>query len=107
MLKQLDDMAQAIRDLDNRLGRIEASIRKLTEAQPTQEFYTTRELGRILKLSSDTVRMHCRTGRIVAQRTKTGRGNKAEFRISNQELVRLRAEGLFPGNETPVVNKPR
>lgn len=35
MLKQLDDMAQAIRDLDNRLGRIEASIRKLTEAQPT------------------------------------------------------------------------
>lgn len=107
MLKQLDDMAHALREVDTRLGRIEASLRKLTEAQPVQEWYTVRELSRLIKLSPDTVRTHCRTGRIVAQRTKSGRGNKAEYRISNDELNRLRQEGLLPGTEPPAVNKPR
>lgn len=107
MLRQLDDIAQALRDVDTRLGRIEASLRKLTEAQPAQEWYTVRELARIIKLSPDTVRAHCRAGRIVAQRTKSGRGNKAEYRVSHHELNRLRQEGLLPGTDQPVISKPR
>lgn len=105
--KQLDDLAQSLREILERLGRVEASLRKLTEAQPEQEWYTTREAARILKLSTETVRMHCRTGRIVAQRTRSGRGNRPEFRVQQKEIDRLRAEGLLPGNDGPSVDKPR
>ncbi len=107
MMRLLEEINQTLGDAVTRLGRIEASLRKLTEAQPEQEWYTVRELSRIIKLSPDTVRSHCRTGRIVAQRTKSGRGNKPEYRVSAQELNRLRQEGLLPGTDQPAVNKPR
>lgn len=107
MQKLLDDLAQTLREILERLGRVEASLRKLTEAQPPQEFYTVKELSKVLRLSPETVRQHCRDGRIIAQRTRTGRGNKREYRVAAEEVRRLRKEGLLPGSDTPLVDKPR
>lgn len=107
MLKQLDNMALTLSDVVVRLGRIEVSLRKLAEAQPEQEWYTVRELSRVIKLSEDTVRAHCRDERILAKKTLSGRGGRLEYRISNHELNRFREEGLLPGKNKPVVNKPR
>ncbi len=107
MQKLLDDLAQTLREILERLNRVDASLRKLTDAQPPQEFYTIRELSKLLRLSPETVRQHCRNGRIVAQRTNTGRGNKREYRVAAQEVRRFQQEGLLPGKDRPLVDKPR
>lgn len=97
----LDDVRRWLADIEGRLGRIEAAIRKLTEAQPQKEHYCTREFSRLVRLAPYTVREYCRQGRLRATHTRTGRGNRAEYRIPHSELLRYQSEGLLP-NGHPV-----
>lgn len=107
MQHPFDEFRRGLADIDARLGRIEAGLRKLTEAQPVQEWYSVKEFSRLVKLAPYTTREHCRCGRIHAERTRGGRGNKPEYRISHAEFLRYQAEGLLPGHQQPIVDKPR
>lgn len=103
----LDDVRRWLGDMDARLGRIEAALRKLSEAQPQKETYSTKEAARILKLAPYTVREYCRQGRLQATQTRGGRGNRAEYRLSHAELLRYQSEGLLPNGHTAANPKPR
>lgn len=103
----VDDTRRWLASMDARLGRIELMVRKLAEAQPAKAWYTVREFYLIVDLETYTVREHCRLGRIRAERTRGGRGNRSEYRISHAELLRYQAESLLPEVKPPTVDKPR
>ncbi len=92
----LDDIRRWLADIEARLGRIEAALRKLTEAQPQKEHYSVGEFARLVRLAPYTVREYCRQGRLRATQTRGGRGNRAEYRLCHAELLRYQSEGLLP-----------
>ena len=99
----LDDFLRQWRaDLDARLGRMEASLRKLSEARPNKEFYTVAEAAKALCRAEYTVREWARLGRLRGEKTHGGRGRKAEWRFSLAELTRYQAEGLLPDDTQPT-----
>lgn len=59
-------------------------------------WYTPAEVARQLKRKPATVRHWCRLGRIAARKRCYGRGDKLEWEIAADELVRLRSHGLLP-----------
>ena len=93
-------------DLDARLGRMEASLRKLSEARPNKDFFTVAEAAKILTRAEYTVREWARLGRLRGEKTHGGRGRKAEWRFSLAELTRYQAEGLLPDDTRPTAPEP-
>jgi hypothetical protein len=83
-------------ELSVRLNRIEALLHRLIEQRPAKEYYSTSELATILNKAEFTVREWCRLGRVRASKRECGRGNTKEWMISNEELIRIQNEGLFP-----------
>jgi hypothetical protein len=59
---------------------------------PDKEWYTTEEFAQRVELSPWTIRQHCNKGRL---RGKKNPGSR-EWRLSHEELVRYRNEGLRP-----------
>lgn len=105
--QSLDDFFRQWRaDLDARLGRIEASLRKLDEARPNKEFYTVAEFAKLVSRAEYTVREWARQGRLRGEKTHGGRGRKAEWRLSLAELHRYQAEGLLPDGNQPTGPEP-
>ena len=51
-----------------------------------------KELGK----SPYTVRQYCRHKRIRAEKQHCGRGRSKEWKISHQEIIRVKGEGLLP-----------
>lgn len=92
-------------DLDARLGRIEATLRKLNEAPRAKEAYTVAEFAALVNRTEYTVREWARLGRVNGEKTIGGRGDRAEWRFSSQELIRYQREGLMeprpPGRGSP------
>ncbi|MBI5760019.1 MAG: helix-turn-helix domain-containing protein [Planctomycetales bacterium] len=82
--------------LDERLARIEAALTALVSEQTRKEFYSTSEVAEILGKAEFTVREWCRLGRVHALKRSTGRGRSQEWMISDDELTRIRNEGLLP-----------
>lgn len=82
-------------DLDARLVRIEATLRKLNEAPRAKEAYTVAEFAALVNRTEYTVREWARLGRLNGEKTIGGRGGRAEWRFSHQELVRYQREGLM------------
>jgi hypothetical protein len=75
------------KDVVEHLRRIEALLQNLRDDmlhRPTQgkEFYTTVEVASLLGRRPFTVREWCRNGRVHAEKTHSGRGAEAEWRIS-------------------------
>ena len=79
-----------------RLGRIEEAIKQLIEDRTPKEYYSTAEVAAILGKAEFTVREWCRLGRVWAEKRPCGRGNSKEWMISQEELTRIRNEGLLP-----------
>lgn len=79
-----------------RLGRIEEAIKQLIEDRTPREYYSTAEVATILGKAEFTVREWCRLGRVWAEKRPCGRGNSKEWMISQEELTRIRNEGLLP-----------
>ncbi|CAN5249082.1 hypothetical protein BH11PLA2_BH11PLA2_48810 [soil metagenome] len=103
----LDDFLRQWRaDLDARLGRMEGSLKKLTEARPNKEFFTVAEVAKIVTRAEYTVRDWARLGRLRGEKTHGGRGRKAEWRFSLAELTRYQAEGLLPDDTRPTTPEP-
>ena len=80
---------------DERLIRIEEMLHSLVQQRTVKKFYSTAEVAEILGKAEFTIREHCRNSRIAARKA-SGRGEFGEWRISHEELTRLRNEGLLP-----------
>ncbi|MEM7559610.1 MAG: hypothetical protein AAF394_10845 [Planctomycetota bacterium] len=80
----------------DRLERIEMHLEQLLQVKTTQEWYDTKSVGEILGRSAYSVREWCRLGRVNAEKRQCGRGSAKEWMISNDELQRIKAEGLLP-----------
>ena len=78
-----------------RLTRIEALLVSGPSEQK-KEWYSVQEVADLLNKSTFTVREWCRLGRVNAQKTKAGRGRYSEWIVSQEELTRVRNEGLLP-----------
>ena len=82
--------------IEDRLSRIEAMLRELTQRQAVKEYYTPEEFARIVGREAFTCREYCRLGRIRAQKKASGRGKHAAWVIPHAELLRFQREGLLP-----------
>ena len=83
-------------DVAERLLRIEQMLQLLIEQRTVKEWYTTVEVAHILGKAEYTVREWCRLGRIHASKRQYARGAYPEWRISHEELTRIKNEGLLP-----------
>jgi hypothetical protein len=82
--------------LEERLENIEAMLVVLVQRQQPQEYYTTREISKLLGKAEFTIREYCRLGRLRAEKRQSGRGKHAGWVLSHAELLRYRREGLLP-----------
>lgn len=82
--------------IDERLDKIESLLAALVGQKSVKDWYSTAEVGKILGKSGYTVREWARMGRVHASKRACGHGNAKEWMISNDELTRLRNEGLLP-----------
>jgi hypothetical protein len=82
--------------LNRRLTRIEEILSALLEVRTRKDFYSTSEVAEILEKAEFTVREWCRLGRVHALKRSTGRGRSQEWMIPDEELNRIRNEGLLP-----------
>ncbi len=94
------DVAAWIARLDARLSGVEevlVAVREFLEERKTvKESYTTAEAAAVLGKRPYTVREWCRHGRVNATKALCGRGGEDEWRISREELERIRNDGLLP-----------
>lgn len=81
--------------INERLERIEESLRLLLMERVVKKYYSTSEVATILGKAEFTVREWCRNCRIRAEKRSCGRGNSKEWMISHDELERIQAEGLL------------
>ena len=87
---------EELNNLTARLVRIEQAIDLLVQQRTVKDWYSTAEVAHLLGKAEFTVREWCRLGRVRAQKKKCGRGASSEWIISNEELTRVRNEGLLP-----------
>jgi transposase len=85
-----------VTELLDRLRRLEELYTILADRQTVKASYTVEEVSKIICRSKFCVREYCRKGRVHATKAACGRGRSREWRISHQELQRLRNEGLLP-----------
>lgn len=91
-------VSQAVAELEQRLIRIESKLEQLLSdrEEANQAYYSTADVARILGRADWTVREWCRLQRIHAEKRACGRGTSKEWMISQDELQRIKAEGLLP-----------
>ena len=82
--------------VEERLERIETILAVLVKRQTVKDWYSTAEVAGLLDKAEYTVREWCRQGRIRAKKRPCGRGRGGEWLVSNEELTRLKNEGLLP-----------
>ena len=85
-----------IRELLDRMARVEVAMQSLVERATVKDWYSTDEIGRTLGKTEFTVREWCRLSRIHAERRRSGRGKHQAWVVSHAELLRYRREGLLP-----------
>ena len=85
--------------VDRRLEQLQVVIheihKRVNESFPDREAYSTKEAAELLDRKPFTVREWCRLGRVNAFKIESGRGQDDEWRISHEEIIRIRNEGLM------------
>lgn len=93
-------MLETLGRLERRLEAIEQTVTVVRELAASKrvvkEFYTTAEVAGLLGRRPYTVREWCRLGRVHAIKAHAGRGSEEEWRISHEDLLRIKNEGLLP-----------
>ena len=84
-----------------RLDQIEMQLNRLVDMKAIQEWYDTKTAADILDRSAYSVREWCRLGRVKAEKRACGRGAAKEWMISNEELQRIKEQGLLPVRLSP------
>jgi len=87
-----------MQEILTRLQRIEAMLENLHGSHFRKDFYTIAEVAEIVDRSEYTVREWCRLGRVHGEKSQVGCGSATEWRISHDELERIRNEGPLPMN---------
>lgn len=82
--------------LNERLDRIEAELKRVAGQAAEKEWYGTDEAAGLLCKAEFTVREWCRQGRIAARKKQSGRGRHLAWVISAAEIARYQREGLRP-----------
>ena len=99
-LSQHGVMEMNVEKLSQRLARMEQALELIIEhleaKRREKEWYTTSEAAQMLEKRPYTVREWCRLGRIHADKAMSGRGIDEEWRISHEEIERIRNSGLLP-----------
>jgi hypothetical protein len=88
--------ANFLKELLDRLAKIEAALALLVQQRTVKDWYDTSEVAALLGKSEFTVREWCRLGRVVARKKQSGRGAFPAWTISREELQRIQREGLLP-----------
>ena len=84
------------------INELKSEIQKLkqviTENQvPMQkEYYSVKEVAKIIDRAEFTVREYCNNKRIIAEKKDSGRGSSNEWKISYEELNHYLNHGLRP-----------
>lgn len=91
--ERLERMEEAILRLETVLNEVRTA---LGERASIKDSYSTAEVAKLLGKRPFTVREWCRLGRVRAEKTYSGRGAEPEWRLSHDEVVRVRNEGLLP-----------
>lgn len=89
-----------MKELLEKLERIEAKLDALAQQRIVQEYYSTAAVAEILGKSEFTVREWCRLGRINAEKRECGRGRTGEWQVSNDELERIKSHGQLSRKPT-------
>ncbi len=104
-------VATTVEPLERRLAaieeRLESLVAELAAKRVAKEYYTTEEVAEILRKAPYTVREWCRLGRVLGEKSHSGRGLDEEWRISHEELTRYQNEGLLPVKKCVAVGAPR
>ena len=90
------DQFQLLRELAERLQRIEGALELLVKQRTVKDWYTTAEAAALLGKAEFTVREWCRLGRVHAEKRACGRGYTQEWIICHEELRRIQNHGLLP-----------
>lgn len=99
--EQFERLAEKIAQfLEARLGqwlsKIEQAITTLGTQGVSKDWYSTKEIAKIVDRDVWTVRDWCRIGRIRAEKQDCGHGKSLDWRIRRDELVRYQNHGLRP-----------
>lgn len=92
----LDLIHERLTSIEDRLGRIEATIEMVSKHQVVQAAYSTEQFAQLVGRAEYTVREWCRLGRIAGGKRPSGRGYSLDWSISHEELERYRNFGLRP-----------
>lgn len=99
-------LREELRQIETRFVCLETLVREIREktihGSLIKDYYTTREVARIVDRSPYTVREWCRLGRVRGEKAFSGRGIDEEWRISHAELVRIQNEGLLHPKCVPM-----
>jgi len=90
--------------LEQRLEKIEELLLVLVDQQTVRDWYTTKQVARLLQRAEFTVREWARLGRLKAEKRISGRGAYPAWVISHEELLRYEREGLLPTPQPACVN---
>lgn len=93
-------LIERVERIEQATHRIEETLQHLRDAfaqnDATKESYSTAEAAKLLGKRPFTVREWCRLGRVRADKTHSGRGAEPEWRLSHDEVVRIKNHGLLP-----------
>jgi hypothetical protein len=95
-INELNGKRIVMNDIEERLDRIEQALQTLIEKNTVKEYYSTHVVAKILGRAPFTVQQYARSGRIRAEKRKSGRGKHLSWVISHDELLRIQREGLIP-----------
>lgn len=95
-----EELALRLSQLERKLDALSTTVERILELVAAKvvekESYTTAEVAHLLGKRPYTVREWCRLSRVNATKTGAGRGDEEEWRISHEELHRIRNDGLLP-----------
>lgn len=89
-------MEDDVKELKERLARIESLLQTFVSQRAIKDSYSTAEVAVIVGQAEKQVRNWCREGRIAASKRPVGRGQSREWEVSHEELTRYQSHGLRP-----------
>jgi hypothetical protein len=93
-------VSEQLRELALRQEKLEALVVEvhagMAKPELVKDLYSISEAAELLGRRPYTIRNWCRLQRIHAEKTHSGRGVDPEWRISREEIIRIRNEGLLP-----------
>jgi|LakMenE01Jun11ns_1017448.scaffolds.fasta_scaffold9905979_2 hypothetical protein len=92
-LKSDYNVMQCIYDLKKDIQKLMQMI-TVNQVPMQKEYYSVKEVAKIIGRAEFTVREYCNNKRIIAEKKDSGRGSSNEWKISYEELNHYQNHGL-------------